>query len=364
MKTITTIDKVMFTTPLFEVQSIKNDALGMIGRNKQQGEPDEQRLLLTDLNGNDCFDKTIYYNVPNGFNFDIARNRKGEQMASISFNPKHYNHDTESAMKSIDTELKDVCGIEIDWMKTTNVMRLDIAGDSQMKYETRQYRDAIEILMKQRYSKEKDITIYPNSMLYAFTDWQKCIYDKGLKNMIDSNSKDLPRSTNFLRDEIRLMKKRAINGWMEIYTFQDVLNLRANELNAKRVGLANKFIEQSAVNHKKIETDIDTIYDLYKSITSAVRSKREQSLMFLALCQKDETDYLKSNHYFIECIRMDAETKDWKSRSAKSHYLSRTIKAFNLVVNDISNTRRKMTKETKQTISGKMDEYISKFLVA
>lgn len=364
MKAITTIDKIVFNTPLFQVQSINNDALGMIRHNKQQGQPDEQRLLLTDVNGNDCFDKTIYYNVPNGFNFDIARNRKGEQMATISFNPKHYNHDTERAMKCIDAELKDNCGIEIDWMKSTNVVRLDIAGDSQMKYETRQYRDAIEMLMKQRYSKEKDITIYPNSMLYAFTDWQKCIYDKGLKNMIDSNTKDLPLSTNFLRDEIRLMKKRAINQWMEIYTFQDVLKLQSNELNTKRVGLAMKFIEQSAVNHKQKSYDIQTIYDLFTSISNTTRNKREQSLMFLASYQKDEIEYLKVKHYFTECVRMDAERKEWKSRSAKSHYISRAIKSFNCVMQEISNNRRQMTKETQQTISAKLDEYISKFLVA
>lgn len=360
----TTIDKIVFSTPLFQVQSIHNQELGMNRHNKQQGEPEVERLLITDANGNDCFDRTIYHNVPNSFNFDITRNRQGEPTATLSFNPKHYDHDIERAMIYIDGTLKDKCGIEIDWMKETKIHRIDLAGDCTMKHETRQYRDAIEMLMKQRYSKEKDITIYPNSMLYAFTDWQKCIYDRGLKNLIDTGAKQLPSSTNEMRDELRLIKKRSINGWMEIYSFADVLNMDKTTLNKRRVDLAMKFIEQSAVKTTKNNHDIETIYDLYSNITKQYRNKREQSLMFLASYQENEIEYLKAKHYFQECIRKDAEMKEWKSRSAKSHHIKRGIEAFNKVMQEISNNRRQLTKDTKQTISAKMDEYTSKFLVA
>lgn len=363
MRAITTIDKLVFNTPLFQVQSIHNDELGMSRHNKQQGEPEVQRLLLTDANGNDCFDRKIYHN-DRYFNFDIERNHKGQPSATLSFNPKNYNHDIESAMKYIDGTLKDKCGIEIDWMKETNIIRIDLAGDCTMKHETRQYRDAIEMLMKQRYSKEKDITIYPNSMLYAFTDWQKCIYDKGLKNLIDAGNKQLPSSTNDMRDEMRLMRKRAINGWMEIYSFADVLNMDNKTLDERRVRLAMKFIEQSAVRTTKSNHDIETIYDLYSNITKQYRNKREQSLMFLASYQENEIEYLKAKHYFQECVRKDAEMREWKSRSAKSKHISRGIEMFNKVMQEISNNRRQLTKDTKQTISAKMDEYISKFLVA
>lgn len=163
---------------------------------------------------------------------------------------------------------------------------------------------------------------------------------------------------------MRLMRKRAINGWMEIYSFADVLNMDNKTLDERRVRLAMKFIEQSAVRTTKSNHDIETIYDLYSNITKQYRNKREQSLMFLASYQENEIEYLKAKHYFQECVRKDAEMREWKSRSAKSKHISRGIEMFNKVMQEISNNRRQLTKDTKQTISAKMDEYISKFLVA
>lgn len=365
MRATTTIDKVEISTPIFNIQSVLNDALAMSFHSKPQGKPMIEQTLLIDANGNECPARKIHYNHPESlYQCDIYRNLKGEPTLYLKFNPKRFNHDLLVAQQFIDNDLKNMAGIEVGFNHEhkPRLFRFDLAGDCIMQNEVVHYRDAIEMLMKKRYQSENNRTLYPNSMLYAFTDWQKCTYDKGLKNMIDAGLKIDKLATNEMRDELRLISKRTINKWTGLHTWNDMLKLTNEDINRMRVDLVLKVIEDSKTNITK-DQDIQTDYEAYKSILSTHKQKKSRVMVFMAM-HNHENDFLICKRAYQQCVLMVAQQKEFPSRSAKSHWIGSELKAFDETAMMISSFRKHKQTDTPKLLSCKLEEYQSKFLTA
>lgn len=365
MRATTTIDKVEISTPIFNIQSVFNDALAMSFHNKPQGKPMIEQTLLIDANGNECPARKIHYNHPESlYQCDIFRNKKGEPTLYLKFNPKRFNHDLLVAQRFIDDDLKNMAGIEIGFNHEhkPRLFRLDLAGDCMMQNEVIHYRDPIEMLMKRRYQSENNRTLYPNSMLYALTDWQKCTYDKGLKNMIDDGLKVDALATNFMRDEIRLISKRTINKWAEMHTWDDLLKVTNEGIERTRVALTFKVIEESKTTITK-DQDIQTDFDAYKSILATHKQKKSRAMLFMAM-YNHENDFLMCKRAFQQCVKMVAQQTEFPSRSAKSHWIASELKAFDETAMTISSFRKHKQTHTPKLLACKLQEYQDKFLTA
>lgn len=359
MSAITTIDKVHLQLPSFMINDVNHIMIGQTYYPKLQGKEESQTLLITDANGNDCYAKSIFINTTD-FQFDISRGKyDGQTKCYLTYNPKRFNHDLDLAVKTITSNLKDV-GIEISDFDNAKLIRTDLAGDDVMTHHVPEYNAPIEMIMKSRYHSDK--TIYPHSMLYKKDQWQKCSYDKGLKNMIDDGQKINEFSTNLLRDEIRLMKARSIQTHMGISTHGELMTLTTNEINRLRVEISNKFINQSITNYQS-SFDIHTDFDAFKKINEQARNKQQKALMFMAMFNQGN-DILIIKHLYEKCIRLMADRKQYQSRSNKSHWIKSEMKAFDTIAMQVSSLMNHRTKQATRLLINKVDEYKEKFLTA
>lgn len=365
MRATTTIDKVEISTPIFNVNSVTHDALAMSFHSKPQGKPMIEQTLLIDANGIECPARNIYYNHPESFyQCDIHRNQQGEPTLYLKFNPKRFHHDLLVAQQFIDDDLKNMAGIEIGFNHNhkPRLYRIDFAGDCMMQNEITHYRDPIEMVMKRRYQSENNRTIYPHSMLYRFTDWQKCTYDKGLKNMIDDGLKVEVMATNLMRDEIRLVSSRTINKWTGLHTWDDLLKVTNDKVSRHRVELALKVIEDSKTTIN-IDRDIQNDYDAYKTIYETHKQKKSRATVFMAT-YNHENNHNEIKRRYQQVIQMVAQQTEFPSRSAKSHWIKSELKAFDETAMMISALRKHKQINTPKLLACKVEEYKDKFLTA
>lgn len=353
----TSIDKVKVSTNLFELNQI--ESFGINSHNKQPNEPVSESPCCLDSKGNEIIAQNIYLHsdsVP--YHLNIKNNR-----AWVEFNPNKFKS-LENAITEIDSDLKQSHQFEFNWNET-RLSRLDIASDCEMKNNMIHYKEPIKLLMKSRY--KDNVTDYPNSLLYANSVWQKCSYDKGMKNMIDEGVKE-HFSTKQMRDEIRLMNPKYIAQNIGVNSVFDLLELNESNLKQSFVSTSLKFIKQQNESVKKQPEQLDTILELFNHLiqTTGRNGRKERILTFLNT-SNDETTFFTQRRLFNQVVQEYASSKsleEWKSKQNKSNWIKRELEAFDEMARNQNMIRRMRTKESDKSLNTKLDEYRAKFLVA
>ena len=353
----TSIDKVKVSSTFFELNQI--ETFGINSHNKQPNEPISESSCCLDSKGNGVIAQNIYVHsefIP--YHLNIRDDR-----TTIEFNPNKFNS-LDEAIKEIDNDLKQSHQFEFDWNQT-RLSRLDIAMDCEMNNNVIHYKEPIKLLMKSRY--KDNVTDYPNSLLYSNSVWQKCTYDKGLKNMIDANVRE-HFSTNKMRDEMRLMKPKYIENNIGVSSVYDLLELSESNLKQSFVSTSLKFIKQQNDLVKKQPEQLDTILELFNHLiqTTGRNGRKERILTFLNT-SNDETTFFTQRRLFNQVVQEYASSKsleDWKSKQNKSNWIKRELETFDEMARNQNMIRRMRKQESDKSLNTKLDEYRAKFLVA
>jgi len=353
----TSIDKVKVSSSFFELNQI--ETFGINSHNKQPNEPISESSCCLDSKGNGVIAQNIYVHsefIP--YHLNIRDDR-----TTIEFNPNKFNS-LDEAIKEIDNDLKQSHQFEFDWNQT-RLSRLDIAMDCEMNNNVIHYKEPIKLLMKSRY--KDNVTDYPNSLLYSNSVWQKCTYDKGLKNMIDANVRE-HFSTNKMRDEMRLMKPKYIENNIGVSSVYDLLELSESNLKQSFVSTSLKFIKQQNDLVKKQPEQLDTILELFNHLiqTTGRNGRKERILTFLNT-SNDETTFFTQRRLFNQVVQEYASSKsleDWKSKQNKSNWIKRELETFDEMARNQNMIRRMRKQESDKSLNTKLDEYRAKFLVA
>ena len=353
----TSIDKVKVSGSFFELNQV--ETFGINSHNKQPNEPISESSCCVDSKGNGIIAQNIYIHsefVP--YHLNIRDDR-----TTIEFNPNKFKS-LDEAIKEIDNDLKQSHQFEFDWNQT-RLSRLDIASDCEMNNNVIHYKEPIKLLMKSRY--KDNVTDYPNSLLYSNSVWQKCTYDKGLKNMIDANVRE-HFSTNKMRDEMRLMKPKYIENNIGVSSVYDLLELSESNLKQSFVSTSLKFIKQQNELVKKQPEQLDTILDLFiHLIESTGRQGRKERILTFLNTSNNETTFFTQRKLFYQVVQEYASSKsleEWKSKQNKSNWIKRELETFDEMARNQNMIRRMRTKESDKSLNTKLDEYRAKFLVA
>lgn len=353
----TSIDKVKVSTKLFELNQV--ETFGINSHNKQPNQPVSESPCCVDAKGNEVIAQNIYLHsdsVP--YHLNIKNNTSW-----IEFNPNKFES-LDQAIRKIDSDLKESHKFEFNWNET-QLSRLDIASDCEMNHNVIHYKEPIKMLMKSRY--RDNITDYPNSLLYSNSVWQKCTYDKGLKNQIDEGIKEY-FSTNKMRDEIRLMHPKYIANNIGINSVIDLLDLSESNLKQSFVSTSLKFIKQQNESVKKQPEQLDTILQLFNHLieTTGRQGRKERILTFLNT-SNDETTFFTQRRLYHQVVQEYASQKpmsEWKSKQNKSNWIKRELETFDEMAKNQNLIRRMRKQDTDKSLSTKLNEYRDKFLVA
>jgi hypothetical protein len=353
----TSIDKVKVSSSFFELNQV--ETFGINSHNKQPNQPISESSCCLDSKGNGVVAQNIYIHsefIP--YHLNIRDDR-----TTIEFNPNKFKS-LDEAIKEIDSDLKQTHQFEFDWNQT-RLSRLDIASDCEMNNNVIHYKEPIKLLMKSRY--RDNVTDYPNSLLYANSVWQKCTYDKGLKNMLDDEVRE-HFSTNKMRDELRLMNPKYIENNIGVSSVFDLLELSESNLKQSFVSTSLKFIKQQNESVKKQPEQLDTILDLFIHLmeTTGRNGRKERILTFLNTSNPDTTFFTQRKlfHQVVQEYASSKSMSEWKSRQNKSVWIKRELETFDEMYRNQNAIRQLRTKQSDKSLNLKLDEYKAKFLVA
>jgi hypothetical protein len=353
----TSIDKVKISSSFFTLDQV--ESFGINSHNKQPNQPISESSCCLDSKGNGVIAQNIYvHSVDVPYHLNIKNDT-----AWIEFNPNKFKS-LDEAIKEIDNNLKELHQFEYGWNET-KISRMDIATDREMNNNAIHYKEPVKLLMRSRY--KDNVTDYPHSVLYANTVWQKCTYDKGLKNMLDAGVRE-HFSTNQMRDELRLMKPKYVKDNIGVNSVYDLLELNEANLKQSFVSTSLKFIKEQNDLAKKQPEQLDTILDLFSHLieTTGRQGRKERILTFLNT-SNNETTFLTQRKLFYQVVQEYASQKpmsEWKSKQNKSNWIKRELETFDEMARNQNAIRRLRTKESDKSLNTKLDEYKAKFLVA
>ena len=350
------IDKIKVSSNLFELNQV--DTFGINSHNKQQNQPLSTNSCCLLSSGEPIQAQNIYLHsekVP--YHLNIRRSVQGIPMAWIEFNPNKIDKDIYKTILRIDDDLKTNHKFEFDFASSI-LSRLDIANDSEMNYLSKFYAEPKRHLAKVRYHKDKNE--YPNSLLYKTTKWQVCDYDKGKKNQIDDGVKNAP-STNYLRSELRLMTPEYVLKHTGFNNLETIFELNTNDLQSIYVNTQNKFLQELKSNPKPLE-DISNVLELMPELMQ-IKNKKERILFFIT-SSLDNANILNLRHTYYEAFKEYIETKEWKSKQAKSNFKNRELKVLDEMLRETNSMQSKRTKNIEQSLTNRIQEYQLKFLTA
>jgi hypothetical protein len=350
------IDKLKVSTNLFELNQV--ETFGINSHNKQQNQPISTNSCCLLSNGSPIQAQNIYVHSEKlPYHLNIKKSIKGIPTAWIVFNPNKIDKDIYKTILRIDDDLKTNHKFEFDFASSI-LSRLDIAGDSEMKYLAKFYAEPKKHLAKSRYG--KDIKEYPNSLLYSTTKWQVCDYDKGKKNQIDDGVKNAS-SSNFLRSELRLMTPEYVLKHTGFNNLETIFELNTNDLQSIYVNTQNKFLQELKSNPKPIE-DISNVLDIMPELMQ-IRNKKERILFFIT-SSLDNANTLNLRHTYYEALNEYIELQEWTSKQAKSNFKNRELKVLDDMLRQTNSMQNQRSKNIDQSLINRIQEYQLKFLTA
>ena len=353
----TSIDKIKIYSPNYSIGDMNK--LGIQSHNKQ---PDKELSMMPCAyvdNGDAIIGMNAYIHsedVPYHLNLKTTNGVFG---AWVEFNPNKFDS-LEAAVNEIDNHLKETNRFEFQFTGSI-LSRMDIACDGIMSENAKEYHPVIQSIMKHRYAiNEKDL---PYSLTYRNTKWQKCSYDKGLKNYLDLSGNKTGIPTRHMRDELRLMTPAYIKNHFGITTLNDALELNDNNLKGLFVDTSKKFIrKQNEIANNKRDEQLDAIIPLMEKLL-LLHSRKERILTYLNTSNK-ETNHIKTRKMFYDAIVEIANRKQWTSKQNKSNFIARELNAFDIMAREQNHIRQQRLKSNEDSITHKLEEYHSKFLVA
>ena len=360
----TTIDKIKIYSSSYNLGNV--DVLGVQSHNKKPNQSLSQTPCAIDHKGNPITGINAFINnyedvlgkseVPYYLNLKPTPTEYG---AWLEFNPNKFKS-LEDAVNKIDHHLKETNRFEFNFDMST-LSRMDIACDDDMNENAKEYHLVIQSIMKHRYGKnEKE---FPHSLTYLNTKWEKCSYDRGLKNYLDLNDLKTGSPTKFMRDELRLKTPAYIKDHFGIVTLNDALELNEHDLKTVFVNTSKKFIrQQQEIAKRNPDEHLDSIIKLVNELLK-LPSRKERILTYLNTSNK-ETNHIKSRKLFSDAIVEIANQKEWTSRQNKSNFIARELNQFDLTSREQNQIRQERVQRNEDTITHKLEEYHSKFLVA
>lgn len=353
----TSIDKLKIYSSNYVLGDIEK--MGIQSHNKQPNIQLSNMPCAYTNNGSQVIGVNAYIHsvdVPYHLNLKPTKNEYG---AWIEFNPNKFKS-LENAINEIDHHLKESNKFEFDFTQST-LSRMDIACDEEMNHNAKEYHSSIQSIMKHRYAKgERDL---PHSLTYLTTKWAKCTYDKGLKNYLDESGHTDGLPTNMMRDELRLITPSYIQNHFGITTLTDALDLSESNLKSLFVSTSNKFIrKQNEMARKRNDEQLDAIIPLMEKLL-LLHSRKERILTYLNTSNR-ETNHIKARKMFYDAIVEIANRKQWSSKQNKSNFIARELNAFDITAREQNHIRQQRLKSNEDSITHKLQEYQSKFLVA
>jgi hypothetical protein len=355
----TSIDKIKVSTTDFCLNQI--DTFGVNSHNKQPNQPISESACCYDEKGNPIIAQNIFiHSIETPYHLDI-KPLNGIPTTWLTFNPNKFDS-LDVAINRISNDLKDNHKFEFGFNEN-KLSRVDIARDCQMQFNMIDYIQPIDMLMKTRY--QKDSVKYPNSMLYKTTGWQKCTYDKGLKNQLDEGIKDyIATNTKLMRDEIRLLNPKYINkhlGFNNLHTLID-LNDSQPALSKLYADIQNKFIRDIQKNNSTNQIGVGDMVNLLDNLINEGYKTKYIALQFINITS--EGNSLLQRKQWIDAVTQWVNSRQWNTRSNKSQTYKRYLDAFDNVLRENNKYKNMMTKKSRESINSKLNEYSTKFLVA
>jgi hypothetical protein len=135
------------------------------------------------------------------------------------------------ALQDIRREMRETLQIDFPLMET-RVSRIDLAADALMTYPVNTYAE----LIRGSKARPNAGNEYPNGFLFGGPHtWQNCIYDRGLKNELDTIAAQglkgtTAKNTHLMRNEARYMSRKYIGRNANFDTFGAMLETPVNEL--------------------------------------------------------------------------------------------------------------------------------------
>lgn len=351
------IDKIKMFVPTFNLSQI--DTFGINCHNKQPLEPISNQPCCFLENGMPVVGQNIYVrssgDKPYHLNIETL---KGIPTAWLTFNPNHYKSPGD-AMYIIDADLKKSHKFEMDFLDA-RLSRVDIAGDDKMNQIAISYHQPFKFLAKSRYTRDRNE--YPHSLLYKTTGWQISLYDKGMKNSIDTGDKK-PISTNDLRAELRLITPGYVKKHFGFDEFGTLLDLNQNEIQSLYINTAKKFLSDlNYISKTKPMEEVCDVLNLMPELQS-IRSREVRILSFI-LQSMGEPSILTLRHNYIEAILIYIEGMEFKSKQAKSNFKKKEIETLDrllLITNQKASQRQDKISES---LTLRINEFKDKFLTA
>jgi len=353
----TSIDKIKISTSDFVINQI--DTFGVNSHNKQPNQPISDHTCCVLSNGTSIPAQNVYLHgdtVP--YHLNIKPARDGIIKAWLEFNPSKIDKSITNVIELIDEDLRSKHDFVLNWDSSV-FSRLDIAKDNHMNHLARFYHDPKKHLAKSRYHKDKNE--YPNSLLYKTTKWQVCDYDKGMKNEKDDGNKK-PTSSNFLRSEIRLMTPQYIEKHIGSNKLHTLIDMDQHDIENHYVQTQQKFLQE--LNDIAIKDPMESVSDVYDLMPylMTIRNKKQRMLMYISTTSTINT--LSLRHNYIEALHEYIDTREWKSKQAKSNFKNRELKTLDEVLRSTNVINQKRSKDMEESLKTKINEYKSKFLVA
>jgi hypothetical protein len=355
---LTTIDKVKLSSTNYSL-----DDVNMLGINCHNKQPNKELSMMPcgiDAKGNELIGINAFiHSIDIPYHLNLQQDYFGQYRAWVEFNPNKFNS-LEDAVNKIDHHLKETNQFEFNFTGSI-LSRMDIACDDDMNENAKEYHLVIQSIMKHRYGKnEKE---FPHSLTYLNTKWEKCTYDRGLKNYLELNGEKTGSPTKFMRDELRLKSPAYIKDHFGIITLDDALELNESNLKTLFVNTSKKFIrKQQEIAKRNPDEHLDSIIKLVNELLK-LPSRKERILTYLNTSNK-ETNHIKSRKLFSDAIVEIANQKEWTSRQNKSNFIARELNQFDLTSREQNQIRQERVQRNEETITHKLDEYHSKFLVA
>lgn len=358
---LTTIDKVKLSSTNYSL-----DDVNMLGINCHNKQPNKELSVMPcgiDAKGNELIGINAFiHSIDIPYHLNLQQDYFGDYRAWVEFNPNKFNS-LEDAVNKIDHHLKEVNRFEFNWNQT-QLSRVDIACDETMVHHPRDYHQSIKSIMKHKYGKnEKKL---PDSLTYSVDGWQKCIYDKQLKNQIDEAVKS-PKRSNLMRDELRMIKPAYIQKHLGISDLNSLLELNESNLKSLFVDTSNKFIREQqliAIKKRKKPEELDSVVKVVEYLIDQPPTIR---ILTYLNTGNDETNFLmKRQLYFEACHEAFQFDKKGNPLTKQNRWykLNREMNLFDSIFREQNEIRQQRKQQDEESSMNKLIEYRAKFLVA
>ena len=225
MATLTGIDKILLTTPDFQVDKVNSTLFGLDTSTPQGGNEAELPYLLTDKAGREVKARKIYHNSPNHIgNYTIRQDG-----LLVQFNPSKISHpyllaevgspQYKGAIAKVLQEM-DSIGIHAD-LEGMKLIRVDLAKQAEMSMPCSQYEAAFK-LMKGKRNKTKG---YEGGYLFHNTQNECMFYDKREEMKYLKVDQNLKGEQNFMRAEVRMLKHKSTASILKVATLNELNTL-------------------------------------------------------------------------------------------------------------------------------------------